>query len=125
MKPRSHLSVFLMATLLAGCATGQRVSYQHDVHPVLESNCFACHTPPQGAGYVKTGLNLQTYDTLMRGTLYGPVVMPGNSQQSILNMLVEGRADSSMRMPHNRERPLTNREIEILRLWVDQGANNN
>jgi DNA-binding NarL/FixJ family response regulator len=61
----------------------------------------------------------------MQGTLYGPVVMPGNSQQSILNMLVEGRADSSMRMPHNRERPLTDREIEVLRLWVDQGANNN
>ena len=125
MKPRSHLPVFLIATFLAGCATGQRVSYQQDIYPILESNCFACHTPPQGAGYVKTGLNLQAYDTLMQGTLYGPVVMPGNSQQSILNMLVEGRADSSMRMPHNRERPLTDREIEILQLWVDQGANNN
>jgi hypothetical protein len=59
MKPRSDLPVFLMATLLAGCATSERVSYQQDVYPVLESNCFVCHTPPQGAGYVKTGLNLQ------------------------------------------------------------------
>ena len=125
MKPRYRLSVFLMVTLLADCATGQRVSYQQDVYPILETNCFACHTPPQGAGYVKTGLNLQAYDTLMQGTLYGPVVMPGNSQQSILNMLVEGRADSSLRMPHNREHPLSDREIEMLQLWVDQGANNN
>ena len=106
MKLHVHLPVFLMATLLAGCATSQRVSYQQDVYPVLERNCFACHTPPQGAGYVKTGLNLQAYDTLMQETLYGPVVTPGNSQQSILNMLVEGRADSSLRMPHNRERHL-------------------
>ena len=120
-----HLSVCLLAIFLAGCATGNRVSYQQDVYPIFESNCFACHTPPQGAGYVKTGLNLQAYDTLMQGTLYGPVVMPGNSQQSILNMLVEGRVDASMRMPHNRDYPLTDREIEILRLWVDQGANNN
>ena len=125
MKPRVHLPVFLLATFLAACATGNRVSYQQDVYPVLETNCFACHIPPQGAGYVKTGLNLQAYDTLMQGTLYGPVVIPGNSQQSILNMLVEGRADASMRMPHNRDHPLTDREIEILRLWVDQGANNN
>ena len=125
MKPRAHLTVFLMATCLVSCATGNRVSYQRDVYPILETNCFSCHTPPQGAGYVKTGLNLQAYDTLMQGTLYGPVVTPGNSQKSILNMLVEGRADSSIRMPHNRERTLTDREIEILRLWVDQGANNN
>ena len=125
MKPRAHLPVFLMATCLVSCATGNRVSYQQDVYPILETNCFSCHTPPQGAGNVKTGLNLQAFDTLMQGTLYGPVVTPGNSQKSILNMLVEGRADSSIRMPHNRERTLTDREIEILRLWVDQGANNN
>ena len=125
MKPPAHLPVFLMATCLASCATGHRVSYQQDIYPILETNCFACHTPPQGAGYVKTGLNLQAYDTLMQGTLYGPVVIPGNSQQSTLNMLVEGRADPSMRMPHNRDHPLTDRETEILRLWVDQGANNN
>ena len=125
MKPRYPLLVFLLVSFLSGCATGHRVSYQQEVYPILEGNCFACHTPPQGAGYVKTGLNLQAYDTLMQGSLYGPVVMPGNSQQSILNMLVEGRADSSMRMPHNRDHPLTDREIEILRLWVDQGANNN
>ena len=43
----------------------------------------------------------------------------------ILNVLVEGRVDASMRMPHNRDQPLGDREIEILRLWVDQGAINN
>jgi len=46
-------------------------------------------------------------------------------RHSILNMLVEGRVDASMRMPHNRDQPLGAREIEILRLWVDQGAKNN
>lgn len=54
----------------------------------------------------------------MAGTLYGPVVMPGDSRHSIFNMLVEGRLDASTRMPH----PLTPEEIETLRLWVDQGA---
>ena len=125
MHARFHLSVFLLATLLAGCATGNRISYQQEVYPILENNCFACHTPPQGAGYVKTGLNLETYETLMQGTHYGPVVIPDNSRHSILNMLVEGRADASMRMPHNRDQRLGDREIDILRLWVDQGAKNN
>jgi hypothetical protein len=125
MNLRVHLSVFLLATFLAGCATGNRISYRQEVYPILENNCFACHTPPQGAGYVKTGLNLETYETLMHGTRYGPVVIPDNSRHSILNMLVEGRVDASMRMPHNRDQPLSAREIEILHLWVDQGAKNN
>jgi uncharacterized membrane protein len=68
---------------------------------------------------------MQSYETLMQGTLYGPVIIPGNSRRSILNMLVEGRADISMRMPHGRDEPLTQHEIDVLRLWVEQGAQNN
>ena len=125
MNRHFYLLVLLLLAFAVGCTSGPRPGYQQDVYPILEDNCFACHTPPQGAGYVKTGLNLESYETLMHGTLYGPVVIPENSRQSILNMLVEGRADASMRMPHNRGQPLTTRENEILRLWVDQGASNN
>jgi hypothetical protein len=40
-------------------------------------------------------------------------------------MLVEGRANASLRMPHHRDEPLTAQEIGILQLWVDQGARDN
>jgi len=109
----------------SSCAVAPRTSYRQDVYPVLERNCFACHLPPDGAGYRRTGLNLQSYETLMQGTLYGPVIIPGSSRHSILIMLVEGRADRSMRMPHNRAQPLTSGEIDILRQWVEEGAHNN
>jgi len=118
------LFAFLLV-FLAGCASQPRVSFQKDVYPILEDNCLACHTPPQGKGYLKTHLNMQSYETLMRGTVYGQVVLPGDSRHSILNMLVEGRAEASMRMPHERDEPLTPQEIEVLRLWVEQGAQNN
>ena len=100
------------------------VSFRGDVQPILKSKCIECHRSPDGKGFVKTGLSMATYEDLMRGTIYGPVVMRGDSQHSILNMLVEGRADPSMRMPHGRK-PLATEEIEILRIWVDQGALNN
>jgi len=38
---------------------------------------------------------MATYGDLMRGSIYEPVIVPGDSRHSILNMLVEGRADSS------------------------------
>jgi hypothetical protein len=40
-------------------------------------------------------------------------------------MLVEGRAGDLSRILKKQHDPMTNHEIEILRLWVDQGARNN
>jgi len=116
-------SVFI--ALLTGCLARQTISYHQDVYPVLETNCLECHRPPDGKGYLKTQLSMETYQSLMKGTFYGPVIVPGDSRTSILNMLVEGRADPSLRMPHQPNNPLTAQEIEILRLWVDQGARDN
>ena len=108
-------------SVLAACVTLQRISYREDVVPILARNCLECHTPPRGKGYLKTRLNLESYESLMQGSAYGPVILPGDSRHSILNMLIEGRLDASMRLPE----PLTAGEIETLRLWVDQGARNN
>jgi hypothetical protein len=108
-----------------GCQLRPEISFRNNVYPVLEANCVACHTSPAGEGYRVSGLNMESYQTLMAGTDYGPVIIPGSSKGSILNMLVEGRADASMRMPHNRDKPLSDDEIAVLRLWVNQGAQDN
>ena len=109
----------------AGCQMHPQISFRNDVYPVLEENCKDCHTPPRGKGYRTSGLDMKNFDSLMKGTVYGPVIIPGNSNRSILNMLVERRADTSMRMPHNEDESLTDEEIRILHLWVSQGAKNN
>ncbi|MEO5346597.1 MAG: hypothetical protein H7834_09500 [Magnetococcus sp. YQC-9] len=100
---------------------GGRVSFAEDVVPILQNRCLECHKA--GApGFAFSGLNLESYEGLMQGTRFGPVVVPGNAMVSNLNVLVEGRA--GIRMPHNRKR-LTACEIDILRNWVNQGAKNN
>ena len=117
--------ITVMVLLVGGCVKEEpQVSFREDVQPILRSNCIECHIPPNGEGYLKTGLSMATYGDLMRGTIYEPVIVPGDSRHSILNMLVEGRADPSMSMPHGRK-PLKAEEIKILRVWVEQGARNN
>jgi len=125
MEFRGAITGGILLALLAGCASRQTISYHQDVYPILETNCLACHRPPEGAGYLKTHLSMESYRSLMQGTLYGAVIVPGDSRKSILNMLVEGRADASLRMPHQRAEPLTAEEIGILRQWVDLGARDN
>lgn len=107
-----------------GCEREQVVSYQKDVVPILDKHCKYCHTPGQ-AGYVVSGFELGTYETLMKGTQFGPVVLPGDPLTSVLVMLIEGRVDPALRMPHGDATTPTAEEILTIRRWVEQGAKNN
>jgi len=117
--------ILLTCVHLAGCKTTPQISYQRDVRPIFVAKCTDCHTPPYGSGYRQTGLNLKSYTTLMKGSIYGPVVVPGNSKTSPLNMLVEGRAGDLSRQMESMHTPMTVHEIEVMRLWVEQGAPDN
>lgn len=101
----------------------QQVSFSLDVFPIIDSRCVTCHHPG-GPGYEASGLDLRTYEGLMKGTKHGKIIVPRDPLTSNLMVLIEGRADPSIRMPHN-ERPLLKQQIEILRDWVIQGAKNN
>jgi hypothetical protein len=97
------------------------VSFKEDIQPILQIRCLECHQQG-GEGQVYSGLDLSSYEGLMKGTKHGSIVVPGNALASNLNVLVEGRA--GIRMPHNR-RWLTRCEQDVLRNWVNQGAKNN
>jgi hypothetical protein len=122
--PRYLWRVFIII-VIHGCSSQPLIAYKTDIYPIMRHKCFHCHLPPHGEGYVATGLNLESYNTLMQGNIYGRVVIPGDSKRSVLNKLVEGRAGEAMRMPHGDAEKLTAKEIEYFRLWVEQGALNN
>jgi uncharacterized membrane protein len=122
---RIGLCAIISLFLISACATQQVVSFQNDIDPILTDKCLQCHVPPNGDGYAQTGLNMESYDTLMQGTIFGTVIIPGDSRRSVFNKLTEGRTGESMRMPHDDAIKLTAEEIELLKLWVNQGALNN
>jgi hypothetical protein len=121
---KPQLATIFFLPLLTSCAS-QKVSYRQDVVPILEERCIKCHVPPDGPGYIATGLQMDSYRGLMLGTYYAPVVIAGDSRRSILNMLVEGRAGKLQRMPHQEDDGLNEKQVRTLRDWVDQGALNN
>lgn len=113
--------------ILGGCdRSGNEVSFAAEVLPILERNCLECHKAEAGqAGYEASGLAVTTYEELMQGTRYGPVVLPGDSLSSALSMLIEGRADPSITMPHGDRPPLSQVQVDTIKTWIDQGAKNN
>lgn len=114
----------LIGTILTLSACGQQeISYVSDVQPVIKQYCLDCHSEG-GDGYKKSGLLMGSYESLMKGTRFGSIVKPGDSLSSVLIMLVEGRADPSISMPHGKD-PLPREKIDLLKKWVEQGAKNN
>lgn len=117
------------AAIGAGCADREqqelqgKISFKADVQPLLKRNCVVCHRPG-GEGYAASGLNLESYASLMKGTKSGPVIKPGSSASSILVRSVDRDAKPPVVMPH-RNPPLPKKDIKILKAWVDQGALDN
>jgi hypothetical protein len=114
--------MLVCATTLAACSP-RTVSFSEDVQPILKQYCLECHVSG-GPGYAASGFDMSSYETVMKGGRFGAFVIPGDPFTSTLNMLVEGRADPSIHMPHGREK-LSDRETDILRAWVQEGAKNN
>jgi mono/diheme cytochrome c family protein len=116
------------AAIGVGCADRQQepqaeISFKADVQPILKRNCVVCHRP--GAeGYAASGLSLESYANLMKGTKSGPVIEPGSSASSILVRSVDRDANPPVVMPH-RNPPLPKKDVKILKAWVDQGALDN
>lgn len=113
----------LILVALTGCNRSSEVSFAKDVQPILKKHCVECHLP-NGQGHAASGFLVDSYDSLMKGTKFGPVVVPGDALSSSLYRLVAGEVDASIRMPHGKD-PLPAAEIAVVEAWITQGAKNN
>jgi hypothetical protein len=91
------------------------VSFVEDVFPILESRCYNCH----GGQRVEEGLLLGSYEELMAGSENGPVIVPGDAENSLL---VEEIVTQEM---PKRGPKLTPPQVQLIIDWVNSGAPNN
>jgi mono/diheme cytochrome c family protein len=104
-------------------AGSQPVSYAEDVAPILQKHCAECHVAGK-EGTEATGLRVDSYAALMKGSQDGPVIKPGKARTSSLYILITAGDHLTVNMPRGRE-PLSAGEIETLRAWIDEGAPEN
>jgi len=111
----------MLIFLLAGCE--REISFSQNIMPILEAKCLSCHAEGE-KGFKASGLSVESYEQVMKGTRDGPVIEPGYSYFSTLQIVVEHRADPSSSMPQNTAK-LSSAEIQMIGEWIDQGARNN
>ncbi|MDD4976997.1 MAG: hypothetical protein PHI29_00030 [Gallionella sp.] len=115
------LFILLAFSLAVTAHAESAVSYKKDVRPILHDYCLNCHEPG-GQGLEKSGLDMSSYQSLMKGTKFGAVIKPGDSFTSIFIQVIEGRVHPSIRMPYGMAGGLSKHNISVLKRWVDQGA---
>jgi len=96
-------------------AAEKKVSYYHDVVPILKRSCTGCHHP----GKLKGELDLTTYAALKKGGKHGPAFKTGDPKESVIVDEVSGKEPS---MPKEGD-PLTTQEVALLESWIKEGAN--
>lgn len=98
-------------------------TFAEDVFPIFKGRCLDCHRPG-GSGYEASGLDLTTYEGLMKGTKFGPMVIAGDPDSSNLLWLLDWRASPKLRMPHGQKQ-LSVYDRTMIRRWIMEGARNN
>jgi uncharacterized membrane protein len=91
------------------------VSFADQIMPILEARCTQCHSEEDA----ELGLKVDTYEGIMGGSDYGTVIEAGDPDGSLLlEMIIAGD------MPEDGD-PVPAEEIELLRMWIAEGALNN
>ncbi len=113
---------FVIAVLLVvggpsnSLAQETAIDFAHDVKPIFAAKCIACHGPKKQEG----GLRLDRGADALRGGDSGAAIVAGKSGESELFARVVSD-DDDLRMPQEDE-PLTAAEIDVLKRWIDAGA---
>jgi len=117
------LVILEMSVPSAQVCAAEPQSFSEDIMPIFAGRCVSCHQPA-GAGYEKSGLDLTTYDGLMKGTKFGAMVIPRDPEGSNLMWLLDWRASPQIRMPHSKKQ-LSICDRNAIRAWILEGAKNN
>lgn len=118
--------VLLTLSLITGsseCCAAQKLRFNRDIRPILSDRCFHCHGPD--AETREADLRLDTAEAAYSALEFGTgshVIKPGDPRQSEVFLRISSQ-DPSVKMPPPASKiELTSEEIQIIKQWIEQGA---
>jgi len=93
------------------------ISFNRDIRPILANNCFACHGPDEKKRETKFH-----FDTKEGAFAEAGIIEPGNAAKSVLFKRITNPDPDEHMPPPDSGHALTERQIDLLRRWIDEGA---
>jgi formylglycine-generating enzyme required for sulfatase activity len=121
MRASSSLALLALLASQAGAATAkiEKPDFNTHIKPILEAACVHCHNAKEHKGE----LNLTTKDGAVKGGDNGTALVAGAPAKSPLYSTTVLGADEDDVMPPKKEGILDKAQSELLKLWIEQGAN--
>ena len=105
---------FLFSMIAAGATAQDKTTWEDHVFSLMETACVSCHNPDKAKG----GLDLSSYQNLLKGGSSGEAVVPGDPGASLLYK-VTARLEEPF-MPHKKDK-LPDAQIALLKNWIAGG----
>ncbi len=100
-----------------------QVSYNFHIRPIISDNCFACHGPD--ANKREAGLRLDTEEgayAALKETPGKHAIVPGKPRESMMFARISSEDPGERMPPPESNLKLSEREKELIRKWIQQGA---
>ncbi|MCF6313829.1 MAG: PSD1 and planctomycete cytochrome C domain-containing protein [Verrucomicrobiales bacterium] len=102
-------------------AEKKKVSFSHDVLPLLSDRCFHCHGPDES--HRKAELRLDQEDEAKGERDGSRMLVPGDLAASeVWQRIITADQDELMPPPDSHRKPLNEKERATLRQWILEGA---
>jgi len=97
------------------------VRYSRDIRPILSEQCYLCHGPDHTTREADLRLDTFEFATEDRGG-YAAIV-PGNAEDSeLFYRLTSDDPEEAMPPPAKHKPALTAEQLDLVRRWIDDGA---
>jgi mono/diheme cytochrome c family protein len=104
---------FVIAVAFASQQSGAASDFFKDkIAPIFEKNCVMCH----GARVQRSGLDLRSEESILKGGARGPSIVPGSAEKSLLYRLVAHKEEPAMPLGVGK---LGDDEIAVIAQWIN------
>ena len=114
-EPKLYLSAVL-ALLPATAGSAAEIEYNRDIRPILSDKCFQCHGPDSAKREADLRLDVREV------AVDAGAIVPGNPAKSEAIIRIHESEPDEVMPPPESPRQLTDADREMLRRWIEQGA---
>lgn len=122
----------LIALTISGCISKEQnfsetipevIDFNFHIKPILSDRCFACHGPDMDARKAGVRLDEEAFAYNLLDTLKGiHVIKPGDLGKSEVFRRIINEDEEQMMPPPESNLSLSEYEIELVKRWIEQGA---
>ncbi|HEX5471604.1 MAG TPA: PSD1 and planctomycete cytochrome C domain-containing protein, partial [Lacipirellulaceae bacterium] len=119
-----YLPIIVISAVVARAADvpiPKTIQFNRDVQPILSDNCFHCHGPDKNARQANMRLDVREIATKAADSGATPIVTGKPDKSEVVRRIFSSDPDERM-PPPDSHKSLTDRQKQILKSWIAQGA---